>query len=69
MEVTLPPGKGSRSTHWLGGWVGSKARLDTEARRTFICPIRDRIPAFQSVANHYTTELSWLQNVYSVLLK
>jgi hypothetical protein len=29
---TLPPGKGTPRTHFIGGWVGLRASVDTEAR-------------------------------------
>jgi hypothetical protein len=28
----LPPGEGPTGTHWIGGWVGLRAGLDTDAR-------------------------------------
>jgi hypothetical protein len=31
-------------THWIGGWVGLRAGLDTEARRKIICPCRGSNP-------------------------
>jgi hypothetical protein len=37
----LPPGKG---THWMGGWVGLRAGLDTEARGIILCPCRGSNP-------------------------
>jgi hypothetical protein len=44
-------------THCTGGWVSSRAGLDTEARGKILCPCResnlDR-PVVQSVARHYT---------------
>jgi hypothetical protein len=44
-------------THCTGGWVGSRAGLDTEVTGKILCPCRgsnlDR-PVVQSVARHYT---------------
>jgi hypothetical protein len=33
-----PRGK-KPSTHWIGGWVGPRADLDTEARRKILLPL------------------------------
>jgi hypothetical protein len=33
----LCPGKGSPGTHWIGGWVGPRVGLDTEARGKILC--------------------------------
>jgi hypothetical protein len=42
------------STHWLGGWVGLRAGLYTEARgKSFVSP-GYRIPVVRSVVRHYT---------------
>jgi hypothetical protein len=35
--ATLYSGKGSPSNHCVGGWVGLKAGLDTEARGKILC--------------------------------
>jgi hypothetical protein len=32
-QVALLPGKGIFAAHWLGGCVGPRAGLDTEAKR------------------------------------
>jgi hypothetical protein len=34
------PGERTVGTHWIGGWVGSRAGLDAEARRKILCPCR-----------------------------
>jgi hypothetical protein len=39
-------------THWIGGWVSLKARLDTEARGKISAG--DPNPIVQSVVRHYT---------------
>jgi hypothetical protein len=33
------PGERTPGTHWTGGWVGSRAGLDTEARGNIISPL------------------------------
>jgi hypothetical protein len=35
----IPPG-----THWLGGWMGPRARLDAEVKRKIPIPCRDSNP-------------------------
>jgi hypothetical protein len=35
--VTLYPWKNTPSTNWIGGWVGLRAGLDTEARGKVLC--------------------------------
>jgi hypothetical protein len=32
------PGERTPGTHWIGGWVGSRAGLDAGARRKILCP-------------------------------
>jgi hypothetical protein len=42
-------------THWIGGWVGLRAGLDTEARGNMLfASTGDRTPVVQSVVRHYT---------------
>jgi hypothetical protein len=41
----LPLGKGPPGTHWIGGWVGPRAGLDTEAGRKVLCPCRGSNPS------------------------
>jgi hypothetical protein len=51
------PGERTPGTHCTGGWVGSRAGLDTEARGKILCPRRgsnpDR-PVVQPVVRRYT---------------
>jgi hypothetical protein len=48
------PGKGPPGTQWIGGWVGLRADLDTEARRKIIYLCRGPNPVVQSVVRHYS---------------
>jgi hypothetical protein len=51
----LPPGK--RPPHWIGGWVGPSAGLDSEVRVKILCLCRRSnldCPVVQSVSRHYT---------------
>jgi len=50
--VTLPPGKESQGTRWIGGWVGPRAGLDAVAKgiNPFIAPAGNRTPVVQPVA-------------------
>jgi hypothetical protein len=34
------PGERTPGTHWIGGWVGLRAGLDTGARRKILCSCR-----------------------------
>jgi hypothetical protein len=50
------PWERTPGTHWTGGWVGSRAGLDTEATGKIVCPWGsnpDR-PVVQSLARQYT---------------
>jgi hypothetical protein len=51
------PGERTPGTHCIGGWVGPRADLDTEARGKILCPCRGSIPdrrVVQPVVRHYT---------------
>jgi hypothetical protein len=51
-----PQGK-SPGTHWIGGWVGPRAILDTVVKRKILSPHRksnSRTSIIQPVANCYT---------------
>jgi hypothetical protein len=52
----LPLGKPSHpsGTHWVGGWVGLRDFMGTEARGKILSLYRHRIPVVQSVVRHYT---------------
>jgi hypothetical protein len=51
--AALTPGKEPSGTHWIGVWVGPRAGLDTVVPG--LAPL-----IILSVAQRYTTELSWL---------
>jgi hypothetical protein len=49
-------GERTPGTHWIGGWVDPRAKLDDVEKRTFMT-IRTRTPTssiVQPVASHYT---------------
>jgi hypothetical protein len=48
--AALLPGKETFGTHWIRGWVGTRASLNAVAIRKFPAPAGDRTPAFQPVA-------------------
>jgi len=54
-----------RSTHWTGGWVGSRICLDAMTKRKIPCPFRKSNPGLP-VRRLLTTltELSRLINIY-----
>jgi hypothetical protein len=47
--ATLYPRERTPGTHWIGGWVGPRAGIDTEAREETCASAGDRIPVVQSV--------------------
>jgi hypothetical protein len=46
------PGRFTPDTHWIGGWVGTRADLDAVAKKInrTIAPVGNWSPVFQSVA-------------------
>jgi hypothetical protein len=48
----LSPGQDPPSTHWIWGWVGLRAFLDTEARGKMLCLYQWWNPVIQSVDRH-----------------
>jgi hypothetical protein len=52
--AALCPGERTSGTHWIGGWVGLRAGLDTEARGNILCLYGDRSPVVQSAVRHCT---------------
>jgi hypothetical protein len=51
------PRERAPGTHWIGGWVGPRAVLDTAVKRKIPNPRREsnpRTPIVQSVAQRYT---------------
>jgi hypothetical protein len=45
------PGERTPGTHWIGGWVGPRAGLDTGGRRKILCPCRGSNPDQKSTLN------------------
>jgi hypothetical protein len=39
--------------HWIGGWAGLRAGLDTETSGNIFTSVGDRMPVDQSVVRHY----------------
>jgi hypothetical protein len=48
------PWERTLDTRCTGGWVDTRAGLDTEATGKIICICRDRTLVVQSVVRHYT---------------
>jgi hypothetical protein len=72
--VSVSPGGRTPGTHWTGGWVCTRAGLDSEVRGKISCLCRvsnlDR-PVVQPLARHYTdwaTRLTFI-HVCSYFLK
>jgi hypothetical protein len=51
--TALPPGK-APGTHWIGGWVGSRADLDAMQKRKNLAPGGNGTPTVEPVAHRYT---------------
>jgi hypothetical protein len=57
-------------THWLGGWVGPRAVLDSVVKRKIPSLLREsnpRIPIVQPVAQRYTDWAVQIQSNYIVI--
>jgi hypothetical protein len=52
-SATLYPRKRSSSSHWIGGWVGLRAGLDTEAREQILCLYRESNHGCPVCSRHY----------------
>jgi len=52
--AALYPRERTPGTHWIGGWVGLRAGLDTEARGKSFASAGDRTLVVQSVVRHCT---------------
>jgi hypothetical protein len=48
------PGEIVPGTHWIEGWVGPRASLDTVEKRKISCPCQESNLAIQPIACHYT---------------
>jgi hypothetical protein len=53
-SAAVYPGKMAPGTHWIGGWVGPRAGLDTEARGKIFESAGDQTPVVQFEVRHYT---------------
>jgi hypothetical protein len=58
--AALYPQESSPGTHWIEGWVGFRAGLDTEARGKFFACAWDRTPIARSSSPHSDTILTEL---------
>jgi hypothetical protein len=50
------PGERAPGTHWIGGWVGPRAGLDTIVKRKIFGPCQEsnpRTPIVQAVTSRY----------------
>jgi hypothetical protein len=67
------PRETAPGTHWIGGWMGSRAILDAAVKRKIPSAHREsnpRTPIVQPVAQRYMVQLSrLLQNLVLVLKK
>jgi hypothetical protein len=55
--AALPPRERAPGTHWIGGWMGPTAVLDTVVKRKIPSPRREsnlRTPIVQPVTQRYT---------------
>jgi hypothetical protein len=52
--AALYPRERTPGTHWIGGWVGLRAGVFTEAIEKSLASVRDRTLVVQSVVRHYT---------------
>jgi hypothetical protein len=55
--AALPSRGRAPDTHWIGGWVGTRASLDTVTRKIPSLLAGLEPPIIQPVAQRYTTEL------------
>jgi hypothetical protein len=56
-SVALPPRERAPGTHWIGGWMGPRAGLDTVSKRKTPSSCRESNPDHpigQSIASRYT---------------
>jgi hypothetical protein len=52
------PRERAPGTHWIGGWVGSRAGLDAVVTRKIPSPYRDsKPPSHQPITQCYTPEI------------
>jgi hypothetical protein len=58
--AVLYPQDRASGTHWIGGWVGPIAGLDTETREKFLCLYRGSKPSHAVCSHTILTELRQL---------
>jgi hypothetical protein len=52
--AALFPQERTTGTHWIGGWVGLRAGLDTEVNEKSFASAGDQTSVAQTVVRHYT---------------
>jgi hypothetical protein len=51
-DITPPPPERTPGAHWIGGWLGLRAGLDTDARGEIFASASDGNPVVHSVIRH-----------------
>jgi hypothetical protein len=64
----LPPGI-DPGTHWIGGWVGLVAGLDTEVKEKFFAFAGIQTLVVQSVVRHFTAWITASSNASMCILE
>jgi hypothetical protein len=54
VPAALTSGEWTPGTHWIEGWVGLRAGLETGTRETYISSAGNRTPVVQCVVRDYT---------------
>jgi len=52
--AALHPTERTPGTHWIGGWAGTRAGLEAEAKKDIFSPCGKLNPVVQPVASRYT---------------
>lgn len=52
--VSLPAGERAPDSHWIGGWMGTRAGLEGMEKEKYLAPVENRTPAVQPVVRRYT---------------
>jgi hypothetical protein len=66
-----PPRKRAPGTHWIGGWVGSRASPDDVERRKILllAELELDLSTVQPVASLYTNQLSYPKSLYTYTIE